>query len=52
MAKNLLSEEKMKELSKAMGADEVSFIKYFKLYTILKNRLLSPIIFTKCLYSN
>ena len=35
MAKNLLSEEKMKELSKTVGADEVSFVNYFKIFQSL-----------------
>ena len=35
MAKNLLSEEKIKELSKTVAADEVSFVNYFKIFQSL-----------------
>jgi hypothetical protein len=35
MAKNLLTEEKMKELAKAMSADEGSFVNYFKIFQVL-----------------
>ena len=35
MAKNLLSEEKMKELAKSVSADEVSFVNYFKIFQAL-----------------
>ena len=30
MAKNLLSEEKMKELAKSVSADETSFVNYYQ----------------------
>ena len=32
MTKKLLSEDKMKELAKSVGADEVSFVNYFKVF--------------------
>jgi hypothetical protein len=35
MAKNLLSEEKMKELAKSISADEVSFVNYLKIFQAL-----------------
>ena len=35
MAKNLLSEEKIKELAKSVSADEDSFLKYFKIFQAL-----------------
>ena len=38
MAKNLLSEDKMKELAKSVGADEVSFVNYFKIFQNLYDK--------------
>ena len=38
MAKNLLSEDKMKELAKSVGADEVSFVNYFKVFQNLYDK--------------
>ena len=35
MAKNLLSEEKIKELAKSVSAEEVSFVNYFKIFQSL-----------------
>ena len=35
MAKNLLSDEKIKELAKSINADETSFINYFKIFQAL-----------------
>ena len=35
MAKNLLSEEKIKELAKSLSADEKSFVDYFKIFQAL-----------------
>ena len=35
MAKNLLSEEKIKELAKSVSAEEDSFLKYFKIFQAL-----------------
>ena len=35
MAKNLLSEDKIKELAKSVSADEVSFVNYFKIFQSL-----------------
>lgn len=35
MAKNLLSEDKIKELAKSLSADEVSFVNYFKIFQAL-----------------
>ena len=35
MSKALLSEEKIKELSKTVQADEVSFLNYFKIFQTL-----------------
>ena len=38
MTKNLLSEDKMKELAKSVGADEVSFVNYFKVFQNLYDK--------------
>ena len=38
MAKNLLSEDKMKESAKSVGADEVSFVNYFKVFQNLYDK--------------
>jgi hypothetical protein len=35
MAKNILSEDKIKELAKSLNADEVSFVNYFKIFQAL-----------------
>lgn len=38
MSKNILSEDKMKELAKSVGADEVSFVSYFKIFQNLYDK--------------
>ena len=38
MTKNLLSEDKIKELAKSVGADETSFVNYFKVFQNLYDK--------------
>lgn len=50
MAKNLLSEEKIKELAKSQNADETSFTNYFKIFQTLYDSA-NPTSFTNYFHS-
>ena len=50
MAKNLLSDEKIKELAKSINADETTFANYFKIFQALYDSA-NPTSFTNYFHS-